>query len=52
VKLIPALSAEPAFVAPAFSAPVTRIESNNSDLFSIRAGVAGAGLARTGTGAP
>jgi general secretion pathway protein L len=40
VKLIPALSADPAFVAPAFSAPVTRIESNNSDLFSIRAGIA------------
>lgn len=40
VKLIPALSAEPAFVTPAFSAPVTRIESNNSDLFSIRAGIA------------
>ena len=40
VKLIPALSADAAFVAPAFSAPVTRIESNNSDLFSIRAGVA------------
>ena len=40
VKLIPALSADPAFVAPAFSAPVTRIESNNSDLFSIRAGTA------------
>ncbi|WP_428390402.1 PilN domain-containing protein [Lichenicoccus sp.] len=43
VKLIPALSADPTFVAPAFSAPVTRIESNNSDLFSIRAQVAGAG---------
>ena len=40
VKLIQALSADPAFVAPAFSAPVTRIESNNSDLFSIRAGTA------------
>ena len=43
VKLIPALSADPTFVAPAFSAPVTRIESNNSDLFSIRTQVAGAG---------
>ncbi len=57
VKLIPALSADAAFVAPAFSAPVTRIESNNSDLFSIRAGVASAGVARigaarTGAGAP
>ena len=40
VKLIPALSADAAFTAPAFSAPVTRIESNNADLFSIRAGVA------------
>lgn len=40
VKLIPALSADAAFAAPAFSAPVTRIESNNSDLFSIRAGIA------------
>ncbi len=40
VRLISSLSADPAFVAPAFSAPVTRIESNNSDLFSIRAGVA------------
>ncbi len=45
VKLIPALSADPAFVAPAFSAPVTRIESNNSDLFSIRAGIASPGTA-------
>ncbi len=40
VRLIPRLSADAALVAPAFSAPVTRIESNNSDLFSIRAGVA------------
>ena len=50
VTLISALSADPAFVAPAFSAPVTRIESNNSDLFSIRAQVApgpGAGAAVT-----
>ncbi len=39
VKLIPALSADTTFIAPAFSAPVTRIESNNSDLFSIRAQV-------------
>lgn len=39
-KLIPAISADPAFSAPAFSAPVTRIEGQNTDLFSIRAGVA------------
>ncbi len=38
--LIPAISADPAFAAPAFSAPVTRIEGQNTDLFSIRAGVA------------
>ncbi len=42
VKLIPLLSADPTFLAPAFSAPVTRIESNNSDLFSIRAQLASA----------
>nr|WP_321986197.1 PilN domain-containing protein [uncultured Lichenicoccus sp.] len=40
VRLIPALSADPAFTAPAFSAPVTRIEASNTDLFSIRAHVA------------
>ncbi|TLU71414.1 PilN domain-containing protein [Lichenicoccus roseus] len=40
VRLIPALSADPAFAAPAFSAPVTRIEASNTDLFSIRARVA------------
>lgn len=39
-KLIPVISADPAFSAPAFSAPVTRIEGQNTDLFSIRAGVA------------
>ena len=40
VRLIPAMSADPAFLAPAFSAPVTRIEASNTDLFSIRARVA------------
>ncbi len=39
-KLIPVISADPAFSAPAFAAPVTRIEGQNTDLFSIRAGVA------------
>lgn len=39
-RLIPALSADPAFSAPTFSAPVTRIEGQNTELFSIRAGVA------------
>ncbi len=39
-RLIPAISADPNFTAPAFSAPVTRIEGQNTDLFSIRAGVA------------
>ena len=39
-KLIPAISADPTFSAPTFSAPVTRIEGQNTDLFSIRAGVA------------
>ncbi len=39
-KLIPAISADPAFSAPAFSAPVTRIEGQNTDLFSIRTGLA------------
>ncbi len=39
-RLIPAISADPNFNAPAFSAPVTRIEGQNTDLFSIRAGVA------------
>ena len=38
-KLIPAISSDPAFSAPAFAAPVTRIEGQNTDLFSIRAGV-------------
>ncbi|WP_419730940.1 PilN domain-containing protein [Lichenicola sp.] len=38
-KLIPAISSDPAFSAPAFSAPVTRIEGQNTDLFSIRAGI-------------
>ncbi len=39
-RLIPAISADPNFTAPAFSAPVTRIEGQNTDLFSIKAGVA------------
>lgn len=39
-RLIPAISADPAFSAPAFSAPVTRIEGQDADLFSIKAGVA------------
>lgn len=38
-KLIPVMSSDPAFSAPAFSAPVTRIEGQNTDLFSIRAGI-------------
>ena len=50
VKLIPALSADPTFLAPAFSAPVTRIESNNSDLFSIRTQLASAGGDAAGSG--
>jgi len=40
VRLIPRLSGDPTFVAPAFAAPVTRIETTNADLFSIRAGLA------------
>ncbi len=39
-RLIPAISANAAFTAPAFSAPVTRIEGQDADLFSIKAGVA------------
>ncbi|MBE7210284.1 MAG: PilN domain-containing protein [Gluconacetobacter diazotrophicus] len=35
-KLIPAFGADPHFSAPAFSAPVTRIEGQSTDLFSIR----------------
>lgn len=39
-RLIPAISADPNFTAPAFTAPVTRIEGQGQELFSIRAGVA------------
>jgi general secretion pathway protein L len=39
-RLIPAISAEPGFTTPTFAAPVTRIEGQQADLFSIRAGVA------------
>ncbi len=39
-RLIPAISAVPAFTAPAFTAPVTRIEGQGQELFSIKAGIA------------
>ncbi|WP_422864841.1 PilN domain-containing protein [Endosaccharibacter trunci] len=39
-RLIPAISAVSAFTAPAFTAPVTRIEGQGQELFSIKAGIA------------
>ncbi|MCQ8239511.1 PilN domain-containing protein [Rhizosaccharibacter radicis] len=38
-QLIPAMSGDPNFSNPSFAAPVTRMDNNNSELFSIRAGV-------------
>jgi general secretion pathway protein L len=39
-KLINALSTDPRIRNPAFTAPVTRSESNHNDVFSIRAELA------------
>lgn len=39
-QLIATLSANPAFVEPAFASPVTRADANGADLFSIRTKVA------------
>lgn len=44
--LLTAMSGRAAFSTPAFAAPVTRIEGQNTDLFSIRAGVADSRSAR------
>jgi general secretion pathway protein L len=38
-RLIPAMSADPAFSNPSFAAPVTRMDNNNAELFSLRATV-------------